>query len=243
MKSSRLVASALLACLCVGCGTSERQDGAIEVKAVVVTMFEVGSDSGDAAGEFQLWHEGAKLNERMPFAHGHDLYLNRTSGVLGMVTGEGTANAATAITQLGLDPRFDLSHAYWLVAAVRPVSTQKMRLSAPPRGRNTWWTETSPQGIDAREIPPDWSTGYFGLGTDRPYDTAKPEATTESWFRLNSGLVEWAYQLTRNVKLKDTAGLQKERAAVCRLSECAEAPIRTERRRSRQCDVLARATS
>src|SRR5687768_14189113 len=86
----------------------------IEIKVVVVTMFEIGKDAGDTAGEFQLWHERQKLDERFKFAHHHDLYLNRKTGVLGMVTGMGTANSATAVMALALDPRFDLSKAYWL---------------------------------------------------------------------------------------------------------------------------------
>ena len=79
----------------------------IEVKVVVVTMFEIGADTGDTPGEFQLWHERQKLDERFPFAHHHDLFLNRQTGVLGMVTGEGTANSATAVMELGMDPRLD----------------------------------------------------------------------------------------------------------------------------------------
>ena len=55
------VVVALMVCLCVGCVESAREKGAIEVKVVVVTMFEIGSDSGDTAGEFQLWHERANL--------------------------------------------------------------------------------------------------------------------------------------------------------------------------------------
>ena len=93
----------------------------IEVKVVVVTMFEIGEDTGDTAGEFQLWRERQKLNERLPFAHHHDLYLNRETGVLGMVTGMGTANSATAVMALGLDPRFDLSKSYWLIAGIAGV--------------------------------------------------------------------------------------------------------------------------
>ena len=35
----------------------------IPVKVVVVTMFEVGADEGDRAGEFQLW-QGDELSKR-----------------------------------------------------------------------------------------------------------------------------------------------------------------------------------
>ena len=43
--------------------------------------------------------------------------MNR-QGVLGVVTGVGTAKAAATIMALGLDPRFDLRNAYWLVAGI-----------------------------------------------------------------------------------------------------------------------------
>ena len=69
----------------------------IEIKVVVVTMFEIGKDSGDMAGEFQLWHERQKLDEKMEFAHHHDLFLNRKTGVLGMVTGMGWGEALSVL--------------------------------------------------------------------------------------------------------------------------------------------------
>jgi purine nucleoside permease len=77
--------------------TAAQAAAPIEVKVVVVTMFEIGADAGDKAGEFQLWKARQKLDTRLPFAHHHDLFFNDKTGVLGMVTGEGTANSATAV--------------------------------------------------------------------------------------------------------------------------------------------------
>ena len=121
------VALALSGCASTGGAAATPPSSAakpIEVKVVVVTMFEIGNDTGDTAGEFQLWHDRQKLSQRIPFAHHHDLYFNPETGVLGMVTGMGTANSATATMELGMDPRFDLSHAYWLVAGIAGVDPQ-----------------------------------------------------------------------------------------------------------------------
>jgi purine nucleoside permease len=96
----------------------------IEVRMVVVTMFEIGADTGDTPGEFQLWYERQKLDKRFPFAHHHDLFMNEHSRLLVMVTGEGTANSASSVMELGLDPRFDLTHAYWLVAGIAGVDPE-----------------------------------------------------------------------------------------------------------------------
>jgi purine nucleoside permease len=182
----------------------------IEVKVVVVTMFEIGADTGDTAGEFQLWRERQKLDERFAFAHHHDLFLNGRTGVLGMVTGEGTANSATAVMALGLDPRFDLSRAYWLVAGIAGVDPEDASVGSAA------WAQYIVDGdlaheIDAREIPSDWSTGYFPLEARRPYDPEGRPAEGQV-FRLNPELVEWAYQLTRGVNLGDSESLRRSRA-------------------------------
>jgi len=182
----------------------------IEVKVVVVTMFEIGADSGDTAGEFQLWHERQKLDERFPFAHYHDLYFNAQTGVLGMVTGIGSINSASGIMALGLDPRFDLSHAYWLVAGIAGIDPEDASIGSAA------WAEYLVDGdlaheIDAREIPADWPTGYFPRYTKKPYDPHKPPPTGEM-LQLNTRLTEWAYELTRGVALADNAQLQETRS-------------------------------
>jgi len=207
------LSSVLLLCLalCAGCATTAPAPRPIEIKVVVVTMFEIGADTGDVAGEFQLWRERQKLETRLPFAHHHDLYLNPETGVLGMVTGIGTANSATAVMQLGMDPRFDLSRAYWLIAGIAGVDPSDASIGSAA------WAEYLVDGdlsheIDAREIPSDWPIGYFARGTRQPYDPKKPEPTGEM-FRLNPALTEWAFQLTRNVDLGDSPGLQSTRAA------------------------------
>src|SRR5580700_809110 len=77
----------------------------LQVKVVVVAMFERGEDTGDAPGEFQFWVEREHLDQILPFPAGyHPLRMN-SDGVLGVLTGVGTAKAAATIMALGLDPR------------------------------------------------------------------------------------------------------------------------------------------
>jgi purine nucleoside permease len=214
MKNSlprRLVLSALL-CVLAGCtisGLAPAQKP-IEVKVVVVTMFEIGADSGDTAGEFQLWHERQKLDVRFAFAHHHDLFFNPKTGVLAMVTGEGSINSASSVMELGMDPRFDLSHAYWLVAGIAGVDPAKASIGSAA------WAEYLVDGdlaheIDAREIPADWPTGYFARHTQRPYDPNKPTPNGEV-LQLNPRLTQWAFELTRDIKLGDSQGLRETRS-------------------------------
>lgn len=68
--------------------SAQDQPKLIKVKVVVISMFEVGEDTGDAPGEFQFWVEREHLDAILPFPEGyHDLRMNRKMGVLGMVTG------------------------------------------------------------------------------------------------------------------------------------------------------------
>jgi purine nucleoside permease len=183
----------------------------IEVKVVVITMFEIGADTGDTPGEFQLWYERQKLTRRFEFAHHHDLFMNEQTGVLGMVTGEGTANSASAVMELGMDRRFDLSHAYWLVAGIAGVDPEDASIGSAA------WAEYVVDGdlvheIDAREIPSDWPTGRFPLESGRPYDPTAHIVSESQVFHLNAKLVDWAYQLTRGIELGDNPDLQRSRA-------------------------------
>jgi len=181
----------------------------IPVKVVVVTMFEIGEDTGDQAAEFQLWYERQKLSQRFAFPHHHDLFFNPDTGVLGMVTGIGTMNSSSAIMALGLDPRFDLSKAYWLVAGIAGFDPEDASIGSAA------WAEYLVDGdlaheIDAREIPEGWTTGYFARGTKKPYETPHPESAGEV-FHLDPKMTEWAYQLTKDIELADSDVLRRRR--------------------------------
>ena len=64
--------------------------------------------------------------------------------------------------------------------------------------------------IDAREIPAAWKTGYVPLRKSVPYEL--PLAPDEGQaYHLNPALVDWAYRLTRDIKLQDTEGIKERR--------------------------------
>src|SRR5271168_5186498 len=102
----------------------------IPVKVVVIAMFERGADTGDEPGELQYWVERNHLDRVLPFPQGfHDLRMNR-DGVLAVLTGVGTAKSAGAIMALGMDPRFDLTKAYWLVAGIAGINPARGSLGS-----------------------------------------------------------------------------------------------------------------
>ena len=188
----------------------------MKVKVVVVSMFEIGNDEGDAPGEFQLWKARQKLTTQDPLPHGfHDIYANPDTGVIGMVTGMGIARASAAIMALGLDPRFDLSQAYWLVAGIAGVDPADNTIGS------AIWTDYVVDGdlahqIDAREIPSQWSTGYFPLFTHAPFENADAVDVNNSpngeVYALNLPLAKWAYSLTKDTKLLNNEAMDALRA-------------------------------
>ena len=182
----------------------------IQVKVVVVAMFEVGEDTGDQPGELQYWVERDRLDRVYPLEAGYHAVHMNSDGEMAVLTGQGTAHAAATIMALGLDPRFDLTHAYWIVAGIAGGSPEKISLGSAVWAR---WVVDGDLGyeIDAREIPPDWTTGYLPLRKSKPFEDSAG-ALPGQVYALNKGLAEWAYNLTRATPLADSEHLKEIRS-------------------------------
>lgn len=222
MKKALVAAAALLLTACQP-GPGSRPEGGmppppkpLEVKVVVVTMFEIGEDEGDKPGEFQLWKERFPLTTRYPFPQSyHDIYVNEDKGVVGIVTGMGTAKATAAIMALGLDPRFDVRKAYWLVAGIAGIDPADGSIGSAVWANYLIDGDLAHQ-IDAREIPEDWNTGYFPLFADSPYPdgtaAASGHQSNGEVYELNTDLSDWAFALTKDTELMDTEAMQALRS-------------------------------
>jgi len=187
----------------------------LPVRVVVVTTFELGEDSGDKPGEFQAWVERLPLPQKIAFPQGYRaLRYNAEKQVLGIVTGEGSLRAAASIMALGMDPRFDLSKAYWVIPAIAGIDPTVASVGSAAWAEWVIDRDLSFE-IDARDIPSDWSTGRIPLGRSKPFEQPAPELARfggVSGYHLNAGLVNWAFALTKDIKLEDTPSLQANRA-------------------------------
>lgn len=183
----------------------------IPIKVVVVAMFERGEDTGDTPGEYQLWVEREHLDQIILLPAGyHHARLNK-NGVLGILTGVGTAKAAASVMAVGLDQRFDLSKAYWLVAGIGGGDPADVSLGSAV------WADHVLDGdlayeIDARQIPENWPTGYIPLRRATPYEEPVRKELEGELYTLNSELVAWAFRLTKDVTLPDSDSLRASRA-------------------------------
>ncbi len=184
----------------------------LKVKVVIVTLFEVGADTGDRPGEYQFWVEREHLTNRVAVPGAWRPVRYRDDGVVGICTGGGIARSAASITALGLDPRFDCSKAYWITAGIAGIDPADGTLGCAA------WAEYVIDGdlaheIDAREMPADWTTGYVPLSQPRPYALPrKNRGVGNVVFPLNKSLVDWAYRLTRDTPLPETDVMRLNRA-------------------------------
>ena len=164
-----------------------------EVKVFIGAQFEIGENTGDRAGEFQRWYERYWADAIPIEVRGADnpVYCNK-DGVCSAVLGMGKVRSSSSMTAILLDPRFDLSDAYFIISGVG---------GTPPR-----------VGTIAAVFWADWLVDY-DLGNGWAPEEGEPGASAFKprrgyeevrLLKLNTDLVQWAYHLTKDVPLKDS---------------------------------------
>jgi purine nucleoside permease len=206
------ISAALL--LCVLATQAAAQGKPWPIRAVIVTTFEVGADTGDAPGEFQFWVEREHLDEVVDFPGGvHPLRTNADHTILGMVSGTTLVNATASMMALGLDPRFDLTHAYILINGIAGVDPADASI-----GSAAWATYVVgdvAREIDPHDAPADWPYGLFPVSAKAPNPKmlAASNWNRSNLYELNPKLADWAFEQTRNLKLMDDPVVAEYRRA------------------------------
>lgn len=203
MKYSRSLRITLVVVLLLAMfsGIASASEKGVEVKMLVLSMFEVGDNSGDFAGEFQHWYEryfdGARAFEIT--GNPNPLYVN-SDGVAGTVTGIGKARAAATLTAILSDPRFDFSNTYFMVSGC----------AGGPPSRTTLGSVVLCNAVVDYELGHSWkeSDGKSGESTFMVMDSMKESG----YFELDTELVERVSELVAGVELEDST-----RAAFYRL--------------------------
>ena len=200
----------ILALLCAACAPAVAAPRPSPIKVVVLTTFEVGADTGDLPGEFQHWVERYPLKTTLRVTGVEHPVRLSGDGVLGVVTGM-RGRPRETIAALISGGRFDLSRAYWVVAGIAGVDARAGSIGSAAWAR--WVVDGDPLfEVDDREIPADWPWGLYSLGTHQPGKKGSAAGSSGMAWRLDPGLVGWAYGLTRNVELPDNDNLRAARA-------------------------------
>jgi purine nucleoside permease len=195
-------------------GQLVKADALFHPKVIVVATFEIGKDMGDKPGEFQFWVEREKLTRTITVPGLDHVVRYNEAGTFGVISGT-TVRSGLQIMALCLDPRFDLSHTYWIVNGIAGVNPEVASIGSAAWAAHVVDGDIAYE-IDSRETPADWPYGIVPIGSKVPNQTPDPQAhmwapSPMSW-TMNPALVQWAYDLTKNVELVDTPEAQKFRA-------------------------------
>ena len=213
------VSAPVLALLLSSLASAQAPQRPWPIRAVIVTTFEIGNDTGDIPGEFQFWVEREHLTESLPFPGGpigpgspHAIRTNSEHTILGIVSGTTLVNATASMMALGLDPRFDLTHAYILINGIAGIDPRIGSI-----GSAVWANfviNDVAREIDPRDAPADWPYGIFPSGALRPAPDALPNTTwtRSNLYTLNPKLTAWAFAQTRDLNLGDDPTVASFRA-------------------------------
>ena len=207
----RVFALAVFALLLTSAANAQTPQKPWPIRAVIVTTFEIGNDTGDTPGEFQFWVEREHLTETLPFPGGaggpnntaRPIRTNPDHTILGIVSGTTLVNSTASLMALGLDPRFDLTHAYILINGIAGVDPQIASIGSAAWAN--YVVNDVAREIDPREAPADWPYGIFPSGASRPDPNAVPTTTwtRSNLYTLNPRLTAWAYAQTKDLPLGD----------------------------------------
>ena len=174
------------------------------IHLVLLAAFE--PDAGPIPGELTLWLQSHALNTRLALPAAYRPLYSDGAHTLALATGVGAARAAASVMALGLDPRFDLTRAFFLITGVAGIAPSQGSLASVVLPEYVVDGDLTHE-LDAREIPPDWPDGFVPIGKSTPYE--QPRANRFNGddglvFHLNSELVAWAHTLTQEVLLLPT---------------------------------------
>lgn len=171
-----------------------------KVKVFVGSMFEIGNNSGDRAGEFQHWYERYWQKSTPHEVRGalKPVYCN-DDGVCGAVLGMGKVNSSSSMQAILLDPDYDFSEAYFVLTGVAGTPPSRGTI-----GDVFWGTWLIDYDLGHRWVPEEGKPGEPVFIPRKGYESYR-------LFQLNPVLVNWAVKLSSGANLKDSEAAQKYR--------------------------------
>lgn len=143
----------------------------------------------------------------MLFPHVH---CTADSQICQVTTGESEINAASTISSVVLSDKFDLTSTYFMIAGIAGVSPKWSTTGGVALNRYAVQVALQYE-FDAREMPENFTTGYFG------FDTYLPNTMPEEWygtevFEVNEDLRQLAFNFASKANLSDTSVAAEYRA-------------------------------
>lgn len=172
----------------------------LKPKVLIISMFSPEAEAWYGIPEFDLLARNITItgfSPLFPYAH-----CTEDGSVCQVVTGEAEINAAATITALTLSSHFDLRSTYFLIAGTAGVNPKVATIGSVTFARYAVQV-TLQYEIDARELPPGFTTGYFPQGSDSPNEYPQDIYGTEV-FEVNDRLRSLAVGFARTATLNDS---------------------------------------
>ncbi|KAF7373965.1 Purine nucleoside permease [Mycena sanguinolenta] len=200
----------LLSCLFL-----DASSALIAPKVMILSMFTSEANVWYGIPEFNLMEQNITvlgLSPRFPQVH-----CTGDGVVCQLTLGEGEINAASSIAALVFSPLTDLTSTYILIAGIAGVNPKVATIGSVTFARYAVQVALQME-IDAREIPENFSTGYFPQDSSGPGQFPGTFYGTEV-FEVNDALRQLAFNAAQTAQLNDTE------AAIQLRAQYAESPI------------------
>ncbi|KAM0749609.1 purine nucleoside permease [Meredithblackwellia eburnea MCA 4105] len=175
-----------------------RATGPIAPRVMIITMF---------APERAVWIKPLELTVNVTVPGLSPLFpviaCNTREIICCMTTGESEINAAASTMAMFLSPKFDFKLTYFLVAGIAGVNPYYGTLGTAMFARFAVQVGLQYE-LDARQMPANWTTGYWGYGTSGPGLRPTEFYGTEI-FEVSTPLLARVMDLTKNLTLNDSS--------------------------------------
>jgi purine nucleoside permease len=165
----------------------------IKVKVFIATMFEIGDNSGDKAGEFQNWYDEYFISSQVILVRGaaNPVYCNK-SGLCGAVLGMGKVASSASMQAIILNQQFDFGQTYFVLSGVAGTPPSRGTI-----GDVSWGTWLIDYDLGHRWHPQEGKQGQPTFMPRKGYENIRK-------YKLNPTLVSWCVSLTKNLTLEDS---------------------------------------
>ncbi|KAF8212797.1 purine nucleoside permease [Mycena galopus ATCC 62051] len=171
-------------------------------------MFDDEADVWYGISEFNVLAQNFSIPGLSPLYP--QLHCTSDGEICQLTLGEGEINAASSIVALVHSPLTSLAETYFLISGIAGVNPKVATIGSVTFARYAVHVGLQNE-IDAREIPANFSTGYFPQGTTGPGQYPTVLYGTEV-FEVNEPLRMLAFTAAKTANLNDTAATQQMRA-------------------------------
>ncbi|KAL3425546.1 hypothetical protein PVAG01_02337 [Phlyctema vagabunda] len=185
---------------------TQPKHGKISPKVFIISMFtpeaDIWYDNAETEGSIgDLLAQNISVPGFSPLFP--DAHCLKDGSVCQFTTGESEINAAATVSSLLLSPAFDLTKTYFLIAGIAGINPKHGSIADVAFSKYAVQVALQYE-FDVRDMPSNWTTGYFAQGSYAPDEYPTSIYGTEV-FEVNEALRDLAVSFASSAKLNDSS--------------------------------------